>query len=461
MKKCLFTSLAICLSTALVTTSVQASEQVPDKSIHSIAQQKVADADFKVTESGEALLNFTALAPGVDWGKKGKESAVVTVKVDGNYVQDVVLFMGQDKFTYEVSLGPVSAGKHKVEVLFNDEKSPEGAKKVIITEISVKTIPLTTEEALIYKYSPILYGRNLPQIPGNYENNATDLPLLMYHTKAKDKDGNTTIEYSVIWSNEDGGTNTPALMARWGRTTDIEWVYRVTLDPNGEILSEKYQGLNHATLPFTGVKEGHHPLLVTSTDNNMVNQVDDPAVSTGYRFFLNPAQTLPKNRTREVLMDANPWIYEIMAKEMNREGKIEEVADPNTPEISDQKNYLFIELNQQINNSSAGTAIAVKLKNDETWYTSHHNISSWLINRNGPAATTVELPVGTDVNDIEVIKAVSAPINNSLNYNITLTNINRAFFLDNNYKPQSSFFQWDGEKKLTPENPECTLWNSN
>ncbi|USK35962.1 hypothetical protein LIT25_12140 [Bacillus sp. F19] len=461
MKKRLFTSLAICLSTALVTTSVQASDQVPDKSIHSIAQQKVADTNFKVTESGEALLDITALALGVDWGKKGKESAVVTVKVDGNYVQDVVLFMGQEKFTYEVSLGHVSAGKHKVEVFLNDEKSPDGVKKVIITKINVKTIPLTTEDALIYKYSPILYGRNLSEIPGNYENNATDIPLLMYHKKSKDNVGNITIEYSMIWSNEDGGTNTPALMARWGRTTDIEWVYRVTLNPNGVILSEKYQGLNHATVPFTGVKEGHHPLLVTSTANNMVSQLDDPAVSTGYRFFLNPAQTLPENRTREVLMDANPWIYEIMAKEMNREEKVEKVADPNTPEISDQKNYLFIELNQQRKNSSAGTAISVKLKNDETLYTSNHDIPDWSINRNGPAATTVELPAGTDVNDIEVIKAVSVPINNSLDYNIKLTNINRAFFLDKTYQPQSSFFQWDGEKTLTPEKPECILWNSN
>ena len=40
----------------------------------------------------------------------------------------------------------------------------------------------------------------------------------------------------MIWSNEDGGTNTPALMARWGRTTDIEWIYRVVLDRAGAIV---------------------------------------------------------------------------------------------------------------------------------------------------------------------------------------------------------------------------------
>jgi hypothetical protein len=48
--------------------------------------------------------------------------------------------------------------------------------------------------------------------------------------------------------------NTPALMARWGRTTDIEWIYRVTLGADGRPVSEVYQAPNHAMLPFTGVK---------------------------------------------------------------------------------------------------------------------------------------------------------------------------------------------------------------
>ncbi len=101
----------------------------------------------------------------------------------------------------------------------------------------------------------------------------------MYHTVSTDPaSGNTTIEYSVIWSNEDGGTNTPALMARWGRSTDIEWIYRVTLDPQGQIVSEVYQGPDHATAPFTGAKEGDHPLLQTSTINNNLTQVTDPDI---------------------------------------------------------------------------------------------------------------------------------------------------------------------------------------
>src|SRR5215210_3370064 len=65
---------------------------------------------------GEALLDLTASAPGTDWVKKGSESAVVTVRLDGKYNQDVVLFAGKERFTYQLALGTVRAGQHTVEV---------------------------------------------------------------------------------------------------------------------------------------------------------------------------------------------------------------------------------------------------------------------------------------------------------------------------------------------------------
>ena len=61
-------------------------------------------------------------------------------------------------------------------------------------------------------------------------------------TRAPTPQGNRTIEYTMIWSNEDGGTNTPALMARWGRTTDIEWIYRVTRGRAGQARRRRLPG---------------------------------------------------------------------------------------------------------------------------------------------------------------------------------------------------------------------------
>jgi hypothetical protein len=431
---------------------------------------------FVARKSGEALFDLTASAPGTDWGKTGSESAVVTVTLDGKYNQDVVLFAGEQRFTYQLALGTVSPGRHTVEVAFNPEKSPAGATGAQIHNLSTQVVPAKDPAALAYQYSPILYGRDLPEIPGHYENNYTDVPLLMYHTTSTDPaSGNTTIEYTVIWSNEDGGTNTPALMARWGRSTDIEWIYRVTLDPQGNIVSEFYQAPNHETLPFTGAKEGNHPLLQTSTSNNNLTQVTDPALSSGYRFFMDPSQTLPDNRAREVVMDENPWSYQIMAKELVREGKIEANPKPSTPEVSDQRNYLYIEIDKDTTYATppaqgnwVGTAVAVKLKGDHRWYTSNHDVPDWSIQRDIPAATTVELPPGTTANDIEAIRVFAVPVDSNPNdttpvpsdYTIHFTDINRAFFLDSNYLPGSSFIDWSGDVVLTPQNPEVIVWQA-
>ncbi len=428
---------------------------------------------FVAKKGGEALLDLTASAPGTDWGKAGSESAVVTVTLDGKYNQDVVLFAGEQSFTYQLALGTVSPGRHTVEVAFNKEKSPAGATGAQIHSLSTQVVSAKDPAALAYQYSPILYGRDLPEIPGQYENNYTDVPLIMYHTTSTDPaSGNTTIEYTVIWSNEDGGTNTPALMARWGRSTDIEWIYRVTLDPQNKIVSEFYQAPNHATLPFTGAKEGNHPLLQTSTSNNNLTQVTDPAISSGYRFFMDPSQTLPDNRAREVVMDENPWSYQIMAKELVREGKIEANPKPSTPEVSDQRNYLYIEIDKDTTYATppapgtwVGTAVAVKLEGDHRWYTSNHDIPDWSIQRDIPAATTVELPPGTTANDIEAIKVFAVPVDSNPNdtmpapsdYTIHFTDVNRAFFLDSNYLPGSSFIDWSGDVVLTPQNPEAIV----
>ena len=41
------------------------------------------------------------------------------------------------------------------------------------------------------------------------------------------------LRYSVVFSNEDGGTPSDRLMATWGRLTDIEYVYAVERDTDG------------------------------------------------------------------------------------------------------------------------------------------------------------------------------------------------------------------------------------
>jgi hypothetical protein len=424
--------------------------------------QPLARASFTARSAAEAKLALTASAPAADWGAAGRESAVLSVALDGREVASIVTFNGATPLTYRVALGRVRAGHHAVTVSLDRAKSP-----VDRAEVSAARPSLAPAGDLVARYAPILYGRNLPEIPGAYENNHTDVPLLAYHTTAADAQGNRTIEYTTIWSNEDGGTNTPALMARWGRTTDIEWIYRVTVDRDGNRVSDAYQAANHVTKAFDGAREDDHPLLQTATANNNTAAVTDPATASGYRFFLDTAEALPAGAAREQVMDANPWSYQVMAKEMIREGKVEPVASPDTPEMSDQRDYLFAVLKKTTAyaaapaaGSWAGTALAVKLKGSDRWYTSHHGVPDWSLQRDVPAATTVELPPGTRATDVVAVKAIAVPVGLPGDYRITVTGINRGFFLGQDFLPQRSFLQWTGSAALTPQQPEAVLWTA-
>jgi hypothetical protein len=424
-------------------------------------------AHFKTKRAGEGFLIVRALAPGADWGKAGRESAVLTIRLDGRYNQDVVLFNGAKTFDYQVALGPLTKGRHRVTARFNRAKSPKGVKRAKVKKLLATMPKPGPTKTLVLRYSPVVYGRDLPEIPGRYENASTDAPLLTYHTAARDPSGNLVLEYTVIWSNEDGGTDTPQLMARWGRTTDIEWIYRVTLDTRGKVLSQVYQAPDHGTNAFTGARLGSHPLLQTGTGNNNMVQVDDPKHASGYRFIPDVRQRLPAGRARETVMDANPWTYQVMAKEMIREGKVEPVPSPATPTMSDQRNYLFAEVDKDTTYATpppadawVGTALQVELAGDDTWYSSNHGVPDSSIQRDDPAATTVELPPGTTADRVEAIKAVAVPVGAApADYTITVTSLDRGFFLGRTFLPGPSFLQWRGNVTLNAAQPEAVIWH--
>jgi hypothetical protein len=418
---------------------------------------------FRARHAAEARLAVTARAPGADWGTAGKESAVLSVRVDGRYATSVVLFNGRNTLTYRVALGRVRAGRHKVSVTLDRAKSP--VKRAVISKVKPSLAPAGN---LVARYAPVLYGRNLPEIPGRYENNHTDVPLLAYHTStAPDASGNRTIEYTIIWSNEDEGTDTPALMARWGRTTDIEWIYRVTVDRAGDRVADEYQAADHATKPFDGLRQGDHPLLETATGNNNTAAVTSLSATTGYRFFLDASWALPPGRAREAAMDLHPWTYRVMAEEMIREHKVEPVANPDTPLMSDQRDYLFLEVKKATAyaappafGSWAGVALGVQLKGDPRWYESNHGIPDESIQRDDPAATTVELPPGTTPAQVAAIEAVAVPVGAPTDYAITVSALNRGLLLSRQFLPRPSFVRWTGNVTLTPAQPSAVLWRA-
>ncbi|MFI0444687.1 hypothetical protein [Actinomadura sp. 6N118] len=416
---------------------------------------------FSADRAGEAVISFTAAAPGVSWARKGAESAVVAISVDGRHVTDLVV-PSADPIPRSLGLGPVRPGKHKVTLKFA-KGSASSARRVALAR---PTVRLPQADQLALRHAPVIIGRTGWPFGDPYQNAKTDLPLIAWHDSSPAKTpGHRIIEYSAVWSNEDGGTDSPALMARWGRTTDIEWVYRVEVDASGRRVAGTgvYQGPQHLTLKFTGRYEGDHPVLQTCTSNN--NMCDVIMPKAPLRFLLDASRTKPAARAREVVMDREPWTYRIMSQEMLREGKIEKPSDPATKAVGDLRTYLFVELAKHTgaptgSGSAPGVSLGVRLKRDPSkLYRSDHAEASWSIERDGPAATTIELPQGTTVADIESIEAIRRPVGFGDNgAPATVTSINRGFFLRSAYLPQRSAISWAGSITLTAQSPTAILW---
>ena len=123
--------------------------------------------------------------------------------------------------------------------------------------------------------APIIYAR--PNTVGKF----TDLPLLMWYEIVPTARGRQ-YRYSVIFSNEDGGTQTDRLMATWGRTTDIEFVYGVEVDGGGRILAEEFQGPGHEVPAFKGQHEAAAS-AVLGVDRQQHGQRDGPDDASAMR----------------------------------------------------------------------------------------------------------------------------------------------------------------------------------
>jgi hypothetical protein len=86
---------------------------------------------------------------------------------------------------------------------------------------------------------------------------------------------------------------------------------------------------------------------------------------------------------------------------------------------------------------------------------------SWAIARDDPAAATVELPLGTTAADVAEIVAIRQPMDLTDNAApVTVTSVNRAFFLDPTYLPTASFLALHTNQVLTAEHPTATLWTA-
>jgi hypothetical protein len=237
-------------------------------------------------------------------------------------------------------------------------------------------------------------------------------------------------------------------MATWGRTTDIEYIYSVVVDAGGTIVADDYQGPDHVTTPFRGQREGRHPLLWVSTQNNMVRDQGETRVRYSPSVHAFPLV----NASREAVMDANPWLYEVMARELAREGKIVAAAPPGQDTIPDPRRYVYIEACGEV----GPAALAFAIRAGDTWIATDRGVRDYRIVRDGCFRAAAPLPDGVAESDIDAVRAhaFERPSRNGTPEAapgpVTLNRINAVFMLDEAYRPRPSLLRWTGRTSIPP-----------
>ena len=330
-------------------------------------------------QSNETILQIEAAAEKSSWEIKDSESAVLTVFVDEQYNQDVMLFGGSEKFVYKIILGKLAAGKHQLKIVFNNARSAKNIRAAKISRLNVSQLKNNApEDAAAMANAPFLYNR------ADTIDKFSDIPLVTYYEILPSSANDYKIRYTTIFTNEDGGTQTAALLARWGRATDIEWVNEIEIK-NGASVGGIIQGINHETKTFAGKYVfGTHPLIYdASVNNNFADSGCSPL-----RTAIAPIRADLSKKSRETVMDENAWTYKLMAHEALREGRINpDKLDADI--IADLRDYVYAEISGEPHNA----AIAVEIAAPDGQKFSSDNGNKFLrVNRPGFVRIAVQMP---------------------------------------------------------------------
>lgn len=410
---------------------------------------------FEVAEAAEVAASIKAGCAGCDWGRLGREAAVLRLEVDGAYSQHLFLTRGAAPADYKVLLGPLAKGTHVLKISLDRRASAKSIASAEVPDVVFSVFPASDPEHDAVALAPLLYAR--PNTLGRF----TDVPLLMWYEKETTPRG-FRFRYSVVFSNEDGGTPADRLLATWGRLTDLEYVYGIEFDRQGNVVEETFQGKDHEIVPFRGRREGRHPLLYVITDNNMVK---DQGV-THLRSTLAPLAVDLSGASRELVMDQHPWTYTVTALEARREGRVQEAPRPGSKRIFDPRRYAVLEACAAPEDSAFATftfALGVADGRGGTrLFDSTGQVPEFRISRspdnfpNGCFRGAVALPEGARGADLKHVqmRAHSRPPRrgeaaaNASKGPARLRRITRLFLMNAQDQPDQNVFSWSGELTL-------------
>ena len=417
-----------------------------------VAPEPAADGVFRASfDSGtnaEAIARLKVRCDRCDWEKTGSEAVVLRLTLDDRAPIHLPIVRNGEA-DYDVMLGAVGAGKHSLSIVEDAALTATTLKGVNAAQWTV-TIDQIEADAGTYEAlsrAPFVHAR--PNTVGKF----TDVPVLMWYEVERVPNGPSTslrtgkrYRYTVIFTNEDGGTPIDRLMATWGRSTDIEYVYSVEIGEDGAVRSEDIQGPDHKILPYAGQRDGRHPLLWVSTDNNMVLDRG----TTTVRYAPAPIQANLTDVSREMVMDTNAWTYEVASKELIRESKVAADAPPGKGMIPDPRRYAYLEGCGTLGNR----ALAFAIKVADQWIASDRNVPEYRIARDGCFRGAVPLPAGATVNDVTAVRVHAYPRKDRpATTPVIFTRLNMLFGLDDRYQPAAGRLHWTGNAHIKPGAP--------
>ena len=370
---------------------------------------------------------------------------MLTVSLDGKYSQHLPLSRTGEA-DYRILVGTVEAGTHRIDVAADPARSARDLRAADAASFAVSSVEAVKKgdpqfDAL--SLAPFVYER--PNTAGRF----SDVPVFAWYER-EPAAGGVRYRYSVIFTNEDGGTPADRLMATWGRTTDVEYIYSAEVDASGRIAAEDYQGPDHEVLAFKGRRDARHPLLYVTTDNNMVQDSGQAAV----RFAPLPIAFDLANVSREVVMDDHAWLYALTAKELKREGKIQPDAPPGVGRIPDTRRFVHVEGCGTVGDA----ALTFGIRTGESTWTWADRGQGYGIARDGCFRGAVPLPGQTRLADVRAV-GVRAIERSGRTGQIParLTRINKVFMLDEAFVPGRSFASWQGAIELRPGGPPLEI----
>jgi hypothetical protein len=341
---------------------------------------------FATGANAMAVLSVTT-ADACPGGSAARASAL-GVWVEGRYDHELLLFPGSGRDRYETLIGPFAAGRHSVELRPSAFWKPAPCLRTGTAAVSV--VEANQPRQVFLRHAPVI------ELRADTVGEQTDVPLFEY-VEDLAQDGVRTLRYTVVFSNEDGGTQTRALFARWGRVADIEQVYDVSLRGN-QVVREDFQGPDHEIREFNGRRRGAAPVLLVATLNNMVT--DRGRGIAAVRPV--PDATDLSGATRESTLDSRPWAYRVMEEEMAAEGRIAAEA-PNDDRwlrvAPGPREHLYLEA--RITRAHAAVAAWARDRNGRRFW-SHYERATLAIDRNGWVRTAVAIGADPGSRVVEV-----------------------------------------------------------